>query len=61
MFSKAMSSTTAGRVRTVLLAVVTGGALAVSSCQTGGQGVTKQQACQHGAQFDCPPPTQSNT
>ena len=61
MSSKPMSSKTARQVRNALLTLVTGGALAVSSCQTGGQGVTKQQACQHGAQFDCPPPTQSNT
>ena len=56
-----MSSKTARRVRNVLLGLVAGGALAVSSCQTGGQGVTKQQACQNGALFECSNPTQSNT
>lgn len=55
-----MSPRAARRLRNALLAVVTGGALAVSSCQTGGQGVTKQQACQNGALFECANPTQSN-
>lgn len=56
-----MSPKTARRLRTLLLALVTGGALAVSSCQTGGQGVTVKQACQNGALFECPNPTQSAT
>jgi hypothetical protein len=55
-----MSPKKAGRLRTVLLAVVTGGVLAVSSCQSGGQGVTTKQACEHGAVFECANPTQSN-
>lgn len=55
-----MSPKTARRLRNGLLALVTGGALAVSSCQSGGQGVTKQQACQNGALFECSNPTQSN-
>jgi len=55
-----MAKKSAGRLRTVLVAVVTGGALAVSSCQTGGQGVSRKQACENGAVFACPNPRLSN-
>lgn len=55
-----MSRKRTRRLRNVLLAVVTGGALAVSSCQEGGQGVTTKQACSNGALFYCANPHQSN-
>ena len=55
-----MSRTRTRRLRNVLLVAVAGGALAVSSCQEGGQGVTTKQACQNGALFECSNPTQSN-
>jgi hypothetical protein len=55
-----MSQKSAGRVRNVVLVVVIGGTLAVSSCQTGGQGVTVKQACHSGALFECANPKESN-
>lgn len=56
-----MSSKRAQRLRNVLLTVVTAGALGVSSCQEGGQGVSTKQACSNGAQFDCSSPSHANT
>jgi hypothetical protein len=53
-----MSSRKTRRLRNALLVALTGGALAVSSCQEGGQGVTTVKACHSGALFECANPHQ---